>query len=430
LLLCLLGLVLFNIGPIPAALAQDTDDLDARLRRLEERVDTLSSELEAAKEEAQAAKAEAQAAREEAVSGGTAAYAAPDPLSKWHLAGYAETSFVVQDRIEPDTSFAFGRFNPVLHYQYNDYVLFEGELAFSTDTAGATTTDLEYAAIDILAHDYVTVVAGKFLSPIGQFQERLHPPWINKLPDAPVGFGHGGIHTHGGVQPQSEVGVQLRGGVPLGSMIGSYSVFVGNGPRIEPGEVELEGFGTDDNDNKAFGGRIGLQLLPYLEVGASLMSAQLLGAAEEATGPVTEGDYTLWGVDGAFTKGAWDVRFEYLNAQLDSFFGAAHHDAATTELIPKTDWEAWYVQVAYQLSDLTDLPYLMNLEPVVRYGELDIEGFEEFVEHGAPERRWSVGLNYLFEPSVMVKLGMSWHDFREAEAEDSAEFTIQLAYGF
>lgn len=410
------GVLLVTAVALPApGNAQSNEELLRRIEGMERELDTLRGRVGDAETQAQETQQRVTAAERKASE--------PDRVyTKWHLAGYTDWSFIADDNgTEPDTTFSFGHFNPVFHFQYRDLVLFEGELELEVDDEGATELALEYAQADILVHDYVTFVAGKFLSPVGQFQERLHPTWVNKLPDAPVGFGHGGA------QPLSDVGIQLRGGFPAGPATVTYVFAGGNGPRVGHHGPELEGFGEDDNDNKSFATRIGILPVPYFEVGGSFMIANARGE-EAAAGPVTEGDYSLWGVDAAYTRGAWDVRVEYLNSELDSFFGAPSHGAAMTALIPKTDWEAWYAQIAYRLAGLTDMPILRNLEPVFRYGELDADGFDEFEEDN--EERFNIGLNYLFAPSFIAKASVEWRDFEDPSAEDDTRFIAQLAYGF
>lgn len=403
--------------------AQAVDDLSRRIDRMEQDLEAMRLELSRALQETAAARSEAATASKEA-------RAADYALSNWHFAGYAHTSFRASDRSGEDDTFLAGSFNPVFHYQYEDLVLFEGELELEANSTGGTDVALEYASIDIFAHDNLTVVAGKFLSPLGQFQERLHPAWINKLPDRPPGFTH-----EAGALPLSEVGLMLRGGATIEPALVNYSVYVGNGPQVELDDgmlemVELEGFGSDDNGDKAVGGRLGFLPIPELEIGGSFLVAQIEGKkAAGIDGPTTEGDYTLFGADMAYTRGPLDVRFEYFTSELDSFFSQAEN-ATPTELIPETDWQAWYVQLAYRLSGVTDDPTIGNFEPVVRYGQFDIEGFDEFVEHGEQEDRFSVGLNYWFTPSLVVKNAVSWRDFRNAGATDATEYRAQLAYGF
>lgn len=376
---------------------------------LKERVDTLERELKNAKNEA---------------------FAEERATTQFHLAGYAFAGFTEND--ENTDSFGAGSFNPGFHFQYKDLMFFEAELEFSTDDDGATETELEYADMTWLAHDYLAIKAGKWLSPVGQFQERLHPAWINKLPNAPAGFGHGGA------QPLSDVGVQFRGGIPLGSSLFNYVLAVGNGPRIGHHGPELEGFGADDNGNKAVSGRIGFLPIPNVEIGVSFLRSAVDGeeaaggpcdasALDEACEP-TAGDFDLWGADFAITPGAWDIRGEYLNSELDALFSREGHGDAHTTRIPETEWEAWYVQAAYQLRGVTNIRFFQSLELVTRYGEFRVDGFNEFGED--TQDRWSAGINYLFAPSVIAKLAFESRDFDDPDRTDDEQIVGQIAFGF
>jgi len=345
-----------------------------------------------------------------------------ESLVKWHLSGYAVANFVATDAADQHDTFSGAQFSPIFHFQYGDLVLFEAEPELAIEDSQETSLELEYAMIHLMLHDSFTLGAGKFLSPVGQFQERLHPAWINKLPDMPAGFSH-----HGGIQPASDIGVQARGGIPVGGMTATYVVALGNGPQIGDEGFTQEGFGADNNDNKAVSGRIGFLPVPYFEIGASFEYARVQGW-ESDNGPATNANFTLWGVDAAFTRGPWDVRFEYLNGKLGSHYGRAEEADTDGSLIPKTDWEAWYVQAAYQLSGFTNTRIVRNFEPVVRYGQFTGDGFDEFVE--AREYRWNIGLNYHFAPSVIAKGSVEWRDMKAPGAGDETRYLLQLAYGF
>ena len=412
-----MGIVSF-VGP-QAGAADSSAPLVDRIEALERELQTMKDELAEAKEDARAAKNDAASAKKEA-------RAEESVLTKWHLSGYSVANFSASDAAGADTTFGPVKFNPGIHFQYKDWLLFESELELEIEDDTATNLELEFASLNFFATDYLTIVAGKFLSPIGQFQERLHPEWINKMPDRPAGFAGGA-----GILPLNEVGVMLRGGVTVNPMF-NYSVYIGNGPQVElsAGElekVELEGFGSDDNNNKAVGGRVGVLPIPEVEVGVSLLTSQIEGKKGAVAGDVTEGDFFLWAADASYTDGPVDLRFEYLSSELDTFFSQAEPGTAT-ELIPTTEWEAWYVQAAYQLSGITDEPITRNLEPVVRYGQSDAKGFGNFVTEANPEDRLTIGLNYLFAPSVIGKLAVSWRDFENGE--DATELKLQGAYGF
>lgn len=67
--------------------------------------------------------------------------------------------------------------------------------------------ELEYLQLDFLANRYLTVVGGRFLTPFGIYNERLHPGWIKNLQQGPMIAGIGSGSSNGG---------QIRGGIPLG----------------------------------------------------------------------------------------------------------------------------------------------------------------------------------------------------------------------
>jgi len=339
---------------------------------------------------------------------------------KWHLAGYAAANFVSSDADGTNSTFGFGSFNPIFHFQYDNFFLFEAEPSITIGDDGETEVDLEYAQFNLILNDYVTLSAGKIVSPVGQFAGRLHPAWINKLPDAPPGFGHDGI------QPSSEVGFQVSGGVPLGGdMVGTYAIAVGNGPRTGFHGIELEGFSGDDNENKAVQGRFGFLPMPYLEFGGSFMVAKSAGVPA-ATGPVSDGDFKLWGIDAAYTRGPLDVRGELLKGSLGSYMGAADPGDAVTQMIPGTDWTAWYAQASYRLSGVTDMPVLRDLEPVIRYSVFDVDG--NFAGEG--ERQIAIGVNYIIAPSIIAKVALQRRDFQAPGAANENRVLAQLAYGF
>jgi hypothetical protein len=194
----------------------------------------------------------------------------------------------------------------------------------------------------------------------------------------------------------------------------------------------------------AVSGRLGILPAPWLEFGASLLRARVRGlqpdeadhgldaeSEDETMGEaVFNGpslDLTIWGVDAAYTRGPWDVRFEYLRGARDSQM-AMDGDV----LLPRLRMRAWYAQAAYRLTGITSHPILQNFEPVARYGEFKINGLEE-LEEEAEEERWDVGLNYWFAPSIVLHSAVQWRRFtgrEEAGDRRDTRFLLQLSYGF
>jgi hypothetical protein len=74
--------------------------------------------------------------------------------------------------------------------------------------AGKIEKDLDYLQADYIANRYVTITAGRFLTPFGIYNERLYPIWIRDLHQVPLIFP---------LESGSSDGVMLRGGIPVNS---------------------------------------------------------------------------------------------------------------------------------------------------------------------------------------------------------------------
>ena len=368
-----------------------------------------------------------------------------DPNTLIHLAGYADVGY--SDAEKSDGSFNFGSFSPIFHFQYRDLVMLESELEIEVDDTGETEVALEYLTIDLFATDWLTLVGGKFLSPIGQFRQNLHPSWINKLASAPPGFGHDGA------APTSEMGLQVRGGFQMGSMFANYAAYVGNGPELnatfEDEEFELEGivaegFGKDNDGEKVFGGRIGFLPLPGLEIGISAATGKATVTAielahhgeeepdehgdeepdehdEDEEGGDEPGfafdlsneparDYDVYGFDFAWGLSNFRLRGEYVKTKVGA-------DDVGITASPGASWKSWYTQAAYMIPRT-------KWEPVLRYTDFDSPHSSQ------DQKQWAVGLNYLFSASVIGKFTYEFNDGEEHSEADVNRWMLQLAYGF
>src|SRR5438874_11937363 len=86
------------------------------------------------------------------------------------------------------------------------------------------------------------------------------------------------LFTHG-ILPNISVGVQARGGFPIGSTRVDYAFYVSNGPVLNTFDARSAGtlaFNsyTDNNDNQAAGGRVGFLPIPGLPAGSGLETSQ------------------------------------------------------------------------------------------------------------------------------------------------------------
>ncbi len=396
---------------MPAVAEDDMAVMKSRIESLEKELSEIKTILEkqvqqsATKEEVQAVKKDIEVARSE--------------QSEWknydsavHLGGYGSVGYTSGD--QDNDRFFQASYNPIFHYTFRDLLMLQTELEIEVEDDGDTEVALEYMMIDWFLNDYVAVMGGKFISPLGYFRQNLHPGWINKLPTAPVGFGHDQA------APIADVGLQLRGGVPLGdTMFANYSFFVSNGPNElelnEDGDeieaVETAGATGNDDDNFLFGGRIGFVPVANVEIGFSGAFGDV-GLEDDG---FADRDYNVYGVDGFGRWKDFDLRGEWIRTEVDSL--------ATSVAPDSQEWDAWYLQGSYKFSQIP-YEYLRNFEAVVRYGDYDSNHADQRQE------QWALGLNYLIAPQAIAKMGYEFNDGLEGEPTDEDRLLIQLSYGF
>jgi len=383
-------------------------ELEEQVSALTEQLGELSAELDEAKDsEGLDGLRKDVEANKVAIQATQSATTFTDATSVAHLSGYASADYV---SVEDGPSAFIANFNPMFHFLYDNKILWEAELEVEVEENGDTSIGLEYTTVDWFLNDKLTLMAGTFVGPIGNFRQNIPPSWINKLPSAPPGFGHDGA------APISEMGVQLRGVAPMGSSKLTYAFYMGNGPKIEgeDGEIhaiEAEGFASDPDDEKVFGGRVAFLPIPSLEIGVSGATGDV--SVVEDDGMDIEGDpkrgYDVIGLDASYRWRNLDLRGEYVSQEIDE---------NPLSIAPEGGkWETWYAQAAYQFAD-------GKWEGVVRYTDFDSPHADDTQEQLA------LGVNYLITPSAMLKFGYESNTGEPGEVTDADRWLIQIAYGY
>jgi len=351
-----------------------------------------------------------------------------NPNTLMHMAGFADVKYVLPKG--GDGSYNIGSFSPIFHYQYRDIVMLESEIEMTVEADGETKTDLGYMTIDWFLNDYMALVAGKFLSAIGQFRQNIHPSWVNKMVSAPPGFGHDGA------APISDMGLQLRGGFPLNGVRTNYAVYVSNGPELKSeteDEIEFgldgvaaDGFGADRDGKKSYGGRFAVLPMSSLEIGVSYATGKAAVTVLEDNGvagpsPGLEPgvfipgeqlrDYDVSGADFVWFSGNMSLRGEYIKTEIgEATTGLTAGEGGT--------WEAVYTQFAYRVPNT-------KWEGVLRYGDFDAPGLN------SDQTQYCLGLNYLVANNFIVKVTYEFNDGEVADTRaDTDRLLTQLAYGF
>ncbi len=335
-----------------------------------------------------------------------AGFEVPESAHNFVVTGYGSGFY----NLNPSGNTFGGSFNPIFLYSVRPHLLFEGEVEMKlgrNPNTGESEADigLEYGQVDWMVHKYATVVFGKYLNPFGDFIEHRHPSWINKLVSFPLPLREG---DEGGLLIFSDLGLQVRGAIPLDSQGRSlgYAVFTGNGPAFDSEKIGAgmaENF-VDINGNKAVGGRINLRPLPFasqlgqLELGYSTWNGKWdVGAHHQ---------FRAHGADFVYQKGALDIHGEYVHTGRQTAFG------------PDTR-SGWYAETGYKLNRFKS-PWLSHVEPVYRISFQD--------QAGSHQRQHAIGIDYWITHSVVWKLE---YDRQRLDVGPFKNlFLTQLAFGF
>lgn len=116
---------------------------------------------------------------------------------------------------------------------------------------GEVEQEIDYLQVDYLANRYLTVTAGRFLTPFGIYNERLYPIWIRSLQPTPLIFPLG---------TGSSNGAMLRGGFSVSPRVNlNYAAYFSTLSTVNKFESD-----------RTVGGRVGFFLPgPRIEAGAS-----------------------------------------------------------------------------------------------------------------------------------------------------------------
>jgi len=304
------------------------------------------------------------------------------------VTGY--TSF--DSTFEPGKQTLSPHLNPIFLVPLGRRALIESEFELESDIEraggvwGPTVVEkkVEYLQLDYFANRYVTVVVGRFLTPFGIFNERLHPPWIKNLQTVPL------------IRPmveevESSTGAMLRGGIRLNSSVNlNYAGYFST--------LSTQKYLTAE---RSAGGRWSL-FFPKsrFEVGFSL-SRRLSG----------EDRFNLWGLDATWNvpRSPLDVRAEYMRG---------------------FDGSGYWIEGAYRLSRVPKWrTFFRRSQAVVRVEQFFAPAHEQMVE-GLPAvgtQRVMVGWNY----KILDGFNLTFAFGRNFSSEGDHNFwNVGFAYRF
>jgi hypothetical protein len=344
----------------------------------------------------------------------------PIGTTNFHISGFGVGTF--EDREGSVSNFS-ATFNPIFLWELSPRLLYEGRLELELSGSG-TNLELEYSLLTYLLNDYITLGAGEFLTPSNVFVERFEALWINKLPDRPLA-------VYDGLLGERSIGAEVRGGFPIGPTRANYAFYVSNGPNLNffdptrAGTLDFNNF-TDNNDNKAVGGRVGFLPFPGVEIGYGF---EVANPGVQGSSFADVGSF-LQTVDLNVTrnfdllKGRIDLHAQYAWSKVDS---AVYDPTGVFGFGPlefESKQDGGYAQIAYRPTQ-AGLDFLHDFEFIFRWDHLSRAPSGLGV---GEEQRWTLGIDYWLGPGVALKTAYEW-DQRSGEPNANA-FFVQAVAGF
>ena len=282
---------------------------------------------------------------------------------------------------------------PIVLIPVGDKWLIESELELEGNYTHATNQPwdhewekgFEYAQVDYLANRYLTVVGGRFLTPFGIYNERLHPGWVRNLQSSPYITGLEMSDSNGGM---------LRGGFPVGNFVNiNYATFFSASVN-----------NSWEGSTRAAGERLGFFFTrARLEIGTSFQRQLQDGHVN------TVGADAIW----QSNKLPLDVRFEYAR---NRFVGSGY-----------------WVEGAYRMRKVPFLkPFMQKSQAEVRFEQFFTppvmgmaSGDMELPDSNA--KRVFAGWSYWIRPDVRTNFAYG----RELiDSGDHNVWTVGLTYRF
>ena len=337
--------------------------------------------------------------------------------TKFLIAGYGAAGFTAQHGHD---AFFTASFNPIFLWKLSDRLLFEGEVELQLE-GGQTTVALEMAQVSYLLNDSMTIGVGKFLNPTNYFVERQHMAWVNKLPDKPLA-------VYDGLMPETMLGVQIRGAIPIGPTTLEYAVFAANAPQLatsgdlsELGKLAFDNFNNADG-HISYGGHVGFLPIPQIEIGYGIQHSGVGPRGNTVNANLQSVDLNVVD-DSELLKGLLNFRVQWVWSQVGNFTYDPDSSMGFGPMTFNNKRNGGYAQISYRPSRVDN--FLKDFEPVVRFDDLT----QRNAPGGFDEKRWTFGLDYWLTPSTVVKVAYEVDSKSGGNPKENA-IMVQVATGF
>lgn len=361
--------------------------------------------------------------------------------------------------------------NPVFLFTVKDKLIVESEVefqlrGFNSEGSGFAVgegleIELEYMNLGYILNKYMTFRIGSFFSSYGTFEDWQHQRITNRMTSRPLGIGHGGL------EPGTSLGMNLRGAFPIGSAKMNYSLDLTAAPTLNTGtgvvgtdsvsalKANIASAGqlnyeviTDTRMSKNFGGRIGILPIPNstLEFGVSAHYGKV-GARNSINENVAA---TFFGLDLSYNKDIDPLKGNLLfrtqydqlsvgNAIYTYSFLDANGNTKTSSLPSfNNKSSAYYFQLSYRPTMASE-KFLRKFEFVGRYSNQQIPTGTKWANDAPSARTYGyksqLGFTmvYWIGWNANVKLSYEankWQDYKNSITNPAPALIMQMAIGF
>lgn len=302
------------------------------------------------------------------------------------------------DETEKGSSRVFNQTEVTLWFgtQLSKSISFDTELEMDD---GFEEFEIEKFELDWnIFNDMFVFRIGKFYYPFGIERLVENAPY-NKLIDRP----NPSINIIPGTY--SDVGLELYGVIPFlyNKTKLKYELALTNGLSGPDGKGE-QGL-EDNNDNKTLGGRLGFEILGFLEIGASYSTGKYDDDEKHKM------DFV--GADISVEKWGFEMRGEYIRSKVEQ----------STIAGGSYDRDGYYIQASYKYSP--EIDYLSYIEGVARFDSIDPNDLET---DESDADRVAFGINY--SPMDHMRFKLEYEIENEAKEKRENKGFIQIIFSW
>lgn len=326
-------------------------------------------------------------------------------------------------------------FSPMFLWKLSDKIFFESEIEINN---GAM--ELEFAKLSFALNKYMTIGAGRMLTPFGAYGERWEPVHIERFPNSHLLPNDDLLPDDTHLYYGAIMGVDVRGGIPLGTAKMNYSLYISNGPLLSKDEngnptgvIQYENLLDENNNNKEVGGRIGLLPLSNssLEIGFSAKH----GIAGDRGTVYGKTGATGYAVDLSYVKSieaiksTINIRGQFNSLKVDK---ANYYLTDSTTYTFDNTMTNYFAQFSIRPS-MAQIKFLKKTELLFRYNALTspkdaLWGAKDKNGNGGTITRTDIGLCYWLNWKTGLRL--AYETTATPDGTHINEFLANFVYGF